>query len=256
MRAGWAISLATALVAVPATGYANEATVLLIRGDVPEALRTTAEQLLSYVPTINPTELRPGPAAAATKCGTEVACVRNALGSTDVALAVVIAATPVDGQLGTAVVIVDLRAGRSIAKQFERVDLESTSLTRGVRALLVNALREAGHELGGRVQITVEPSEATITLGERSVPGSFDALLPTGRVVLRADASGHETREIPVEVRAGETTSMTVSLDESSILDSPWLWIGAGAVVVGATAAIVVLARPEPTTQLCQGMCP
>ncbi|MEM6531129.1 MAG: hypothetical protein AAF654_00830 [Myxococcota bacterium] len=70
--------------------------------------------------------------------------------------------------------------------------------------------------------------------------GAFERQLPSGsyRVVVQ---HGSTAREKQVEVRPGGVTNVAFEFDRGSWLSNPWLWAGAGAVVVGGIVAAIAL---------------
>lgn len=111
-----------------------------------------------------------------------------------------------------------------------------------------------------RVDAELAPKKNTATLSVRTEPAGANVLVDgvavgraplktkldpgAHRVVLRA--TGYEEEVVDVSMRRGERRDVDVDLRKSStIFGSFWFWAGA-AVVVGATAATVIIVTREP----------
>jgi hypothetical protein len=120
---------------------------------------------------------------------------------------------------------------------------------------------DAGGEAWGRVVVETEPIATPVDIAgarvDRERPGAY--FVPPGRVEIHARHADFEDADAEVEVRAFEDAKVALTLDpRTSIVESPWLWIGvaAGALAVaGGSVAIYYgvrtadtfhFVRPEP----------
>ncbi|MEM9194769.1 MAG: tetratricopeptide repeat protein [Myxococcota bacterium] len=101
------------------------------------------------------------------------------------------------------------------------------------------------------LHLQLRPAEAEVTIDGVVAPG-HDAsrmyLLDPGEHVLSIRESRHHPHRVRLVVSAGEALSRTIVLvprpdpepDGSSVFESPWLWTGVGALVVGAVIVAVL----------------
>jgi hypothetical protein len=177
----------------------------------------------------------------------------------------------------------ELDAGdfKEAAAQFERADRWlSTSYTQfglgrsqfglrnyaGAIEHLNAALRSQVRPLDGK---TRQLAEEQLRLAERSVgrftidsnapavdvsvdgnpvelPRDRKLLLNVGPRLLEVGASDYESQQLQLIVKGGEDRKLSFALEPSTAwYANPWVWIGAGVLVAGATAAIVVFATTD-----------
>ncbi len=92
----------------------------------------------------------------------------------------------------------------------------------------------------GRLRVLTANDENTISIDGHVVgSGSFDGRVKPGEHTLRVTRSGAEPYQIELVIRARETRSMNVTLEESGGVPT-WVWIAGGAVVAGATTATIL----------------
>src|SRR5207244_1549382 len=74
--------------------------------------------------------------------------------------------------------------------------------------------------------------------------GSHSFVVSPGRYRVRAALDGFDEAEVEAEVRAGEESSISLSLVERrSVFESFWFWAIVGAVVAGGATAAVIATR-------------
>lgn len=96
----------------------------------------------------------------------------------------------------------------------------------------------------GQLTVVVRPATTSIRVdgSARGTSGLTLDLEPgTHQVVLAAPQ--HETRSLAIAIAKGERRRLDLALDRrpTPLLESPWFWAGAAAVVVGAVVTTLVL---------------
>jgi hypothetical protein len=203
-------------------------------------------------------------AKLAASCGSNTSCLNRALLGAGYALGLRLV---INAELDPALLtleIVDTARDRVLAS--DRAEVHASALLDAARASASRALDRAGFKIGARVFVTVVPEDAEIALdeGTRADPGRPNRFtIRPGRHSVRARKAGYAPTESVVETQEGAETMVMLRLSEqgkeASILESPWLWVGAAAVVAGGIALGAWAARPSPTC-LCVpvrgGSCP
>ncbi|MBK7402316.1 MAG: PEGA domain-containing protein [Myxococcales bacterium] len=89
----------------------------------------------------------------------------------------------------------------------------------------------------GRLSIVAGPEDAILVDGKTVGIGRFDGPLPVGGHTVRVTGSGKKPYETQVELAAGATRTLDVTLEKEKSSGVPtWLWIAGGTVVVGGLA--------------------
>ena len=120
----------------------------------------------------------------------------------------------------------------------------------GIAGAVRRVLLDGGHRLGAQLVVTTSPpgAPAIVTPGPYAVAGEIVLLPGTYRLTVEADGYRTATRDLVLD--AGARTNVDVELEPSTtILTSPWLWVGVAAVVAGAATTAVLLNRPD--ARLC-----
>lgn len=244
--------LVCALLANVVVAASPSAAALVVRGTQATAIEAEMRAVLEFVPDL---ELESAPSTLgqnATSCGSDADCIARFVAAAKLDFAVIAAAAPGNGTVGLAIQIVDARGLDRHAKHFETIDVNTSSLRRGVADAVRRSLEKAGFELGGRVTITSEPAIATVTTGQRRSVGRLATALPPGEHTVRIEHPDYRTHERRLTIREGEEQSVFVELEERhSILASPWLWIGIGVVVAAGATTALVAGRRDTVNQLC-----
>ncbi|MBI2376400.1 MAG: hypothetical protein HYV07_20565 [Deltaproteobacteria bacterium] len=175
------------------------------------------------------------------------------------------------------VAILDLEAGLAALELFDLRQADAPVVGRGLLSLerdkragtlfeetLPRLLESSGLSLGGKLRVLVRPDGARVFVddqpaasfgvagatGVEAEPSQPDVLLvlPAGAHTLSARLDGWVPFERSIALVAGQEARFEAQLEEdSSLLGSPWLWIGAG-VVLGTTVAILLAGAGGPTT--------
>lgn len=122
------------------------------------------------------------------------------------------------------------------------------AISEALRTQAGRLLDEAGFSLGARITFDTMPAGAHVEVqgfeAELGAPNVF--FLPPGTYLVRAMQDGFSPFETSVTLVAGESRHHALELSEDTTLfESPWFWIGLGAVVAGATATAIVLSAPR-----------
>ncbi|MEQ8277851.1 MAG: hypothetical protein RMA76_21475 [Deltaproteobacteria bacterium] len=112
-----------------------------------------------------------------------------------------------------------------------------------------------------RLSIRADPADATVRLVpavRRDVDGTF--WVNPGEVQIEVQRKGYEPDRRALQLAPGESQTLEVRLQEaSSVLASPWLWIGVGAAVAASVGAAVVITQSGAGVDCAcvgEGMCP
>lgn len=184
-------------------------------------------------------------------CGTDDGCIASKLRMFDARFGLVVVLSFELEPPVYRLQLLDTDLGRSVGERVGEAGADVLSdLTREADELLL----EAGLVERGRVVVEVEPPDAQLVLRgggapDRGTPNVFT--LEPGRYTIEAQAEGHEAGRLDFEIKSGASQTVTLTLaEETSVWASPWLWIAIGAVVVGGTAAAVVVGQ-SPERCLC-----
>jgi hypothetical protein len=179
---------------------------------------------------------------------------------------------------------VEARAQLSAALRDPRKPLDG-ELRTTTETLLVRT-----RQLIGRARVTLEPASATLRFdGQRiDLPEGGELWMKAGGHVLIAEAVGHHTQRVEIDILGGEDMELEMKLepaqlareaappeagsekavseslssapdgaedrDEQALTEKWWFWAGAGALAVGIGAAVVLLASgDEPDEQVQKG---
>lgn len=114
--------------------------------------------------------------------------------------------------------------------------------------LLAEGLLKLSERSVGRFTIESTPAEVELSVdGERvELPRDRKLQLNIGTRLLDVSASDYESQQLQILVKGGEDRKLSFALEPASEwYANPWVWIGAGLLVAGATIAIVVSASTD-----------
>jgi hypothetical protein len=175
-------------------------------------------------------------------CGPDAACITRELRPMDAGLGLLVL---VNGELTPPLVsllLLDARAGSVVAEWAGQVPGGPEAVEGAIRARAAEFLDAQGYLQSGRLRVAAQPPQAALVVDDGAQPdlGRADTFtLPPGHHTVRVSAEGHEARTLSAEVRPGEVTELAVTLAEAdSVLSSPWLWLGVGAVAAGVAAGV------------------
>lgn len=113
-----------------------------------------------------------------------------------------------------------------------------------ITAKSADFLERLGFKQSGRIKVRVSPDQVALRIDQKGPDlGSSDTftLLP-GRYTVHGVAQNYLSARVQVDVIAGQETSARLDLNpDTSVWNSPWAWIGAGAVVLGTVVATTAL---------------
>ncbi len=95
----------------------------------------------------------------------------------------------------------------------------------------------------GRFTIESNAAEVNVSVDGDPVelPSDRKLLLNVGTRLLDVGASDYESQQLQLLVKGGEDRKLSFALEPSTAwYANPWVWIGAGVLIAGATTAIVV----------------
>lgn len=192
-------------------------------------------------------------------CGEDLDCIAGKLRAAEIELGVLATIDASSDPALILVILVDAKTGERVGRILDenaRDDVQT--IARLAEESALRLLRSAGHSLGGRIFLSVEPGDAAVLLRHASTPTPIAGkagekmTLASGKWIAEISKPGFYPKTIELKVTTGKDTAANVTLEnESGALSSPWLWIGLGAAVVaGAVAAAVIFndggPRPSP----------
>lgn len=140
--------------------------------------------------------------------------------------------------------VLDPRAKKVLAEVVVQV---KTNLADAVRGGVEDALRSAGHEVGGALLVDVVPAGASIAVSGAAWPPGVERPIAAGAYDLDVRADGYEPSSRRVEAALRAQTRVALNLEPvASVFERWWFWTAVGAAVAGGVVATVVLTRPEP----------
>jgi hypothetical protein len=106
-------------------------------------------------------------------------------------------------------------------------------------------------KLEGRLSVAVRPANARIVIDDRVHTSPMTVDLEPGAHQLRVEAPSHRTRQLGLELVAGETRRLEIVLDRepTPLLKNPWFWTGAIAVAAAALATTFALTHTRSPDQ-------
>jgi tetratricopeptide (TPR) repeat protein len=127
-------------------------------------------------------------------------------------------------------------------------------LARATKELLASAVSYLAH-----YRIDVEPRGASLRLDGLPVlsPPEGTLVLQAGDHIIEAEHAGFWPVRRELHVRGGETLDVQLRLLQRTqadpptrLYESPWLWVGTGALAVGAVVTLFFVLRPEAETRV------
>jgi hypothetical protein len=248
-----------------AVARAQKATLDVESAAVAKAAAHAAAYALDLAP-IGIQDAPPDLAEALSTCGADPRCIGARLESAGLGLGLFLVAN-----FSTSPHIVTARvidaAGSVLQSSVWEFDPAKADIAAEIASDTMDLLDKSGHPIGGRIIVDPKPLDASVSLTARLTGAAFQAappnvfLVPAGEYRVDANKDGWVHAAAETAVKRGQDATISVALaSEPTILESPWLWIGAGAAVAGAvTAFLVIHHNAEPLT-LCQAtsrsMCP
>jgi hypothetical protein len=186
-------------------------------------------------------------------CGSDTSCIASRL-------------RPFNARLGLVVVIdfgskpplislqlLDTDDGKMLQTFFGELSAENT-ISDSIRKTTGDLLEKAGYGLAAHVLVEVEPPNAHVVLGsgidpDQGTPNRFT--VAPGHYDVSAVLDGWKSASSAVTVGSGGEERVKLTLiKNTSLLESPWLWIGVGLAIAGGTTA-AILATHKTTRCLC-----
>lgn len=178
--------------------------------------------------------------ARALECGADERCVAGELSAAGVELGILVV---INTQLEPALLgvkLIDTRVLGVLAESVGQLPAELIAAELGPRTSVL--FERTGHALAARLWVHVAPASASITVD--GMPSSSASFVAPGRHVIEAAAAGYGPASQSVEAIAGVETVVELALiEETRLVESPWLWAGIALVLAGAATAMVVATR-------------
>lgn len=233
-----------ALLTVITKGDNGDASLSSVFGDVSAvASKRLGINLISYEEMFAVSEK--GVGASVVECGADVRCISSKLRSFNAKNGLVIA---IDFSIDPPVIgiqLLDTDAQQMLAEDF--AELDPKAISSSIRARVEQVLSNAGYVLAGRIVVDVTPPNAILRLSDGTEPDKGTPNVFTvaaGKYEIRGDAEGWDSTSAQAEIGGGQTTSISLQLvEQTSVLESPWLWIGVGVGVAAITTGVVLGTR-------------
>lgn len=183
-------------------------------------------------------------------CGENLNCIAGKLRTAEIELGLLATIDATTDPALILVMLVDAKTAKLAGRTLDENSRDDTATI--ARLAEENGLRlitAAGHPIGGRALLRVDPSDAAITLrgAQTSAPGRAGEKmqLAPGKYSAEISKPGYVPKTIDLEILAGKDLEVSTTLEtESNLLISPWLWLGVGAAVIaGAAVTAVVLTQ-------------
>lgn len=187
-------------------------------------------------------------AESALACGQDTACMSQKLAplSTDLGLVVVIN-RELDPPLLSAVLL-DTQRRRVAAESYGQVKGGPDRVGPELERIVASFFDKLAIPKAGRLVVAVDPKEARVVIPGDYPPdrGASNAFtVPPGTYEVAASLDGYRRSTAAAIVRSGETTQLALQLEpESSLLSSPWFWLGTGVAAAAIVTTIIVVTRP------------
>ncbi|MBI2379034.1 MAG: PEGA domain-containing protein [Deltaproteobacteria bacterium] len=185
------------------------------------------------------------------RCGPDPECVNDALAAARLDLAIMVAVNAAESMVGLRLV---QRGEEPLARQ--GISIRAGDLERQVADALGQLLENAGIGVRSLLKVRTVPFDASISLDGSSILSGARVPLAPGEHTLTAEAPGYVSTSASVRTRALSSRTLDLKLERlegaDSLFESPWFWIGATVVLVGAGIGVVAL-KPSPIECLCLG---
>lgn len=182
-------------------------------------------------------------------CGPELTCICSAASSLPVELLFVLIASFDRRPAVIGLRLIDRHACRIVSQAVAEPGAKD-DLARVVEQLANDVLERAGHRRYSRVRFELQPADALVMPSPSMSPEPGDPRAfksNPGPQKVTVSAPGYVSKEVELELAPDQETRVNVQLEpESSIVESPWLWVAIGAVVAAAaTGAVLYGTRSE-----------
>jgi hypothetical protein len=186
-------------------------------------------------------------------CGSDSGCISARLRTFNARLGLVVVVDLSSKPPLISLQLLDTDDNHMLASDLGEVEARET-LSASIQERTRHVLEKGGFSLAGRILVEVDPPNAHITLGngvepDQGTPNRFT--VAPGHYTVAAALEGWSAKHDGVEVAGGEESKVRIALaKETSILESPWLWVGIGAAVAAGSVAVLI-ATHKTTRCLC-----
>ena len=227
-----------------------------------EAAATATEWRLALAPLSYEALFLEGSAPIARRlreCGAQADCLARAMQSNRIDLLLnVIVSFAIEPPLVT-LSLIDQASGE--ARRTDVFEPKEEPLDAALARRAQRLLDDAGFERAGDAAVVVRPAGADVTLDganvvERTAARTLFRAAP-GTYPLRVALDGYLDVQRSIAITGGERADVDVLLQQvpvesAGLLERPWFWVAAGAVVAGAVTTAVVLSNRDPAARcLC-----
>jgi hypothetical protein len=182
-------------------------------------------------------------------CGSDTACVASRLRLFNARLGLVLVLDFSSKPALIRLQLLDTGDSRLVQASVGEVSGGKEEISANIRKRAGELLDAAKYTRAGRVLVDVSPPNARVSLGglepDPGTPNRFT--VAPGSYTAIAALDGWSSAQGQVTVESGQEAKISLELnEETSILESPWLWAVIGAVAIGTGIGIAVATDKDP----------
>lgn len=182
-------------------------------------------------------------------CGSDIACVAARLRSFNARLGMVVVLDFSSKPALIRLQLLDTDDSRLVQASVGEVSGDKAELSANIRKRAGELLEAARYTRAGRVLVEVSPPNARVSLdGVEPDPGTPNRFtVAPGSYTAIAALDGWGSQKSAVTVQSGEEAKVRLELsEETSLLESPWLWAAIGVVAIGSVITVVTVTDKDP----------
>jgi hypothetical protein len=200
-------------------------------------------------------------AERALACGEDTACIAEQLKPFRAELGLVVIINRELSPAMLSALLLDAGSGVVVADAFAQLDARPDEIAAAVSREVGGLFERLGLRQSGRLEVRVAPPGARLEVqdarGEKRAPerGHLELFtLPPGDYVVTASLEGHRDASLRARIASGAATRLDLTLEEApGLMRSPWFWLGAAAVAIGAGVALGAAVASGEASSFCVG---
>jgi PEGA domain-containing protein len=190
------------------------------------------------------------------ECGADTRCLSGELRGSGARFGLIVVLNAIVDPTMLSMRVIDASADRIVLEDVAPLGGEGAKPEAAIALRASRVLDRLGYARSGRIVVRLEPSDARLILDGAAVEGQGRTFrVAPGSHELRAEQDGYVATSTRVSVSGGaeSTVSLRLVSAPSSIVESPWLWIGVGTVVVATVVTVLILTLRPPSVCACVG---